>query len=107
MVLQTALRRIYNTGYTNETMCSRGCRGEGDEGDGTDDGRKGLGRGCCCDDLERNQRVARASAEREKERTNVRGSEGGREGEGRGLWMSGRQCRDAKGGIEVSLAPRG
>lgn len=29
------------------------------------------------------------------------------EGGGRGLWMSGRQCRDAKGGIEVSLAPRG
>lgn len=58
VVLQTALRRIYNTGYTNEAMCSRGCRGEGDEGDGTDDGRKGPGRGCCCDDLERNQRVA-------------------------------------------------
>jgi len=25
----------------------------------------------------------------------------------RGLWMSGRQCRDAKGGIEVSLGSQG
>lgn len=43
-----------------------------------------------------------------RERENECGREwGGREGEGRGLWMSGRQCRDAKEGIEVSLAPRG
>lgn len=27
---------------------------------------------------------------------------GGEEERARGLWMSGRQCRDAKGGIEVS-----
>lgn len=72
---------------------------------------------------ERNQRVVRASVEREKEKTGMReygmarkrGERRGRAGEGRwareggsrGLWMSGRQCRDAKGGIEVSLAPRG
>lgn len=70
---------------------------------------------------EKNQRVVRASVEREKEKTGMgengtarkRGEERergrrkmGARGE-RGLWMSGRQCRDAKGGIEVSLAPRG
>jgi len=43
-----------------------------------------------------------------RERENERGRERGEHEEGgRGLWMSGRQCRDAKGGIEVSLAPRG
>lgn len=49
-------------------MCFRGCRGEGDEGGGTDDGQRGAGRGCCCDDLERYQRVARESERERKER---------------------------------------
>lgn len=73
------LRRIYSTGYTNEAVCFRGCRGEGDEGGGTDDGRRGAkGRGCCCDDLERYQRVARESerAEGEKEENERKGSGG-------------------------------
>lgn len=49
--------------------------------------------------------MARKHGEKRRE---TREEEDGRaRGERGRLWMSGRQCRDAKGGIEVSLAPRG
>lgn len=73
-----------------------------------------LGRGYCCDDLKRNQRVSLSKrGKREKEN----GMEAKRERErvkkvvargiARAVWMSRRQCRDAKGGIEVSVGSQG
>jgi len=130
-------RHIYNTGYTNEAMCSRGCRGEDDEGGGTVDGpgeemgdmgwwgrvllrrpgEEAESGSSECAGRETERGRAREEAERramEREAAPRRcgwwakgGSPGRRGGGRRGLWMSGRQCRDAKGGIEVSLAPRG
>lgn len=83
-------------------MCFRGCRGEGDEGDGTDDGPAGWReRGCCCDDLERYQRVVRESERKERKRKDERKGSGGEErrsagwgAEGVGGESEGCGCRD-------------
>lgn len=64
-------------------MCFRGCRGEGDERGKAEQTRGGAERGYCCDDLKRKQRVALASAEREKEKTSGREWKRGRKERGR------------------------
>lgn len=80
-------------------MCFRGRRGEGDEGGKAEQTRGGAERGCCCDDLKRKQRVALASAEREKEKTKRKGVEArkersAREDEGAVGAREGCGCRD-------------